>query len=398
MAVFQRGDFLLPHKQWMGKWPVIACDQFTAQPEYWKQTAKLVGQAPSTYHMIFPEAELGEDEEARIERIDRTMTRYLAEDVFRLYPQCYIYVERTLKDGTIRKGVVGLLDLESYDFGDLAKTPVRATEKTVVSRIPPRVKIRSGAAVECSHVLLLCSDPADRLLGDVKRGEKLYDLDLIMGGGHITGWLVSGENADRFDSAIAAYISAKEDGFCFAVGDGNHSLAAAKTCWETIKKQEDADVLARHPARYAAVELVNLFDPALQFEPIHRIVRNVDTEALIAFLEKSSVPGGRAVRWIAGNKSGSLSYGPSVLPVGGLQKELDAFLAENGGEIDYIHGEQVALKLSSEDRAAAFLLPEIDKNDLFRSISQSGVLPRKTFSIGHAEEKRYYLECRKIIP
>ena len=398
MVVFRRGDLLIPQEKYMAKWPVIACDQFTAEPEYWEQTARFVGKDPSTYHMIFPEAELGTDEEDRIARIDRVMEQYLSDGIFRPLPACYLYVERTLQDGSIRKGVVGLLDLEAYDFGDKAETPVRATERTVVSRIPARVKIRKGACLESSHVLLLCSDPTGNLIGGVVRGERLYDLDLMMGGGHLSGWLVSGENADLFDEALEAYIASKKDGFCFAVGDGNHSLAAAKSCWETIKKQLSADQLVRHPARYAMVELENLFDSAQRFEPIHRIVRDVDSKKLIETIERRCSPGGEAVKWVADGKSGELTFGPGILPIGALQQELDAFIAEKGGDIDYIHGAEVAVRLADEENSVAFILPEIEKNDLFRSIAQSGVLPRKTFSMGHAREKRYYLECRKIIP
>ena len=398
MAVFRRGDFLIPQEQYMEKWPVIACDQFTAQPAYWEKTAEMIGDALSTYHMIFPEAELGRHEEARIAQIDRTMEQYLHGGIFRKVPSGYIYVERTLLDGTIRKGIVGLLDLEAYDFADNAATPVRATEKTVVSRIPARVKIREGASLESAHVLLLCSDPGDGLIGKVKRGERLYDLELMMGGGHLTGWLVSGKDADCFDKALEAYVASQKEGFCFAVGDGNHSLAAAKSCWETIKEREGAERAACHPARYAMVELENLFDPSQRFEPIHRIVRGVNPGELIETLKKACVPGGETVRWIAGGSSGTLTFGPGVLPIGALQREIDAFLADKGGEIDYIHGAEVAISLAGDDRSVAFILPEIEKNDLFRTITRSGVLPRKTFSIGHAQEKRYYLECRKIIP
>ena len=199
MAIFQRGDLLIPRTDLLDHWPVIACDQFTSQPEYWAKTASLTAQVPSAYHIIFPEAELGGDEDARIEQINRTMEQYLVQQVFRSYPSCYVYVERTLCDGSVRKGIVGLLDLESYDYRDSARSPVRATEKTVVSRIPPRVKIRAGASLESSHVLLLCSDPGNRVFDSIRRGEMLYDLELMQGGGHLTGWLVNGENADFFE-------------------------------------------------------------------------------------------------------------------------------------------------------------------------------------------------------
>ena len=398
MAIFQRAELLIPREELMPLWPVIACDQFTSQPEYWRSVADAVGQAPSAYHIIFPEAELGEDRDERIEAIDRTMESYLASDVFRSFPDSYVYVERTLQNGAVRKGLIGVIDLEAYDFREDPKTPVRATERTVVSRIPPRVRIRSGAAIECSHVLLLCSDREKRLIEEIRRGEKLYDLELMRGGGRLQGWLVNGEEADRFDERLAAYIDEAEDGFCFAVGDGNHSLAAAKTCWEDLKQREGIPAGSDHPARWAMVELENIFDPAQQFEPIHRIVRGVDTAALLKSLQGACRSEGTPVLWYTRLGGGILRFGCEVLPLAALQSALDAFLAENGGEIDYIHGEDVALRLAREKGAMAFILPRIEKDDLFRSISQSGVMPRKTFSMGHAEEKRYYLECRKILP
>ena len=398
MAIFQRGDLLIPRTDLLDHWPVIACDQFTSQPEYWAKTASLTAQVPSVYHIIFPEAELGGDEDARIEQINRTMEQYLAQQVFRSYPSCYVYVERTLCDGSVRKGIVGLLDLESYDYRDSARSPVRATEKTVVSRIPPRVKIRAGASLESSHVLLLCSDPGNRVFDSIRQGEMLYDLELMQGGGHLTGWLVNGENADLFDRALAEYTALRKDGFCFAVGDGNHSLAAAKTCWEQTKKSIGRDCAVEHPARYAMVELENLFDPAQRIEPIHRIVRRVDPERLLSFLEQFASPEGSTVRWYAGEKHGAFCLGREQLPLAALQQAIDQYVAEYGGEIDYIHGEETAVSLSARENAVAFLLSGIEKNELFDTIARGGVLPRKTFSMGHAEEKRYYLECRRIIP
>ena len=396
MAVFQRADLLIPQEKYMPCWPVIACDQFTSQPEYWRRTAEAVGDAPSAYHIIFPEAELGADEDGRIASIARTMERYLAGDVFRSFPQCYVYVERTLKNGSVRRGVIGVVDLEAYDYHDGAKTAVRATERTVVERIPPRVRIRSGAPIESSHVLLLCADKEQRLIEEIVKGEQLYDLDLMQGGGHLSGWLVDGAEADRFDERLAAYMAGAEDGFCFAVGDGNHSLAAAKACWEEIKKTTDAAALENHPARWAMVELENLFDPVQRFEPIHRIVRGVDPSALLASLGKACCRDGTPVLWYTRLGGGILRFGGERLPLEGLQSALDAFLADNGGTIDYIHGEDVALKLAREEGTVAFLLPRIVKDELFGSIVRGGALPRKTFSMGCAEEKRYYLECRRL--
>ena len=398
MAIFQRTDLLIPKNEYLSRWPVIACDQFTSQPEYWRRAAETVGGAPSAYRIIFPEAELGRDDAARIESIDRTMESYLASGLFRSFPQSYVYVERTFPNGKVRRGVVGAVDLDAYQYKIGTKSPIRATEKTVVERIPPRVRIRSGASLETSHVLLLCADSAKKVIENAEKGEKLYDLELMQGGGRVAGWLVDGERADRFDRALGEYMASAEDGFCFAVGDGNHSLAAAKTCWEELKRADPALAGTDHPARWAMVELENLFDPVQQFEPIHRIVRGVDTNALLTALQGFCRPDGTPVMWYTRLGGGILRFGREELPLEILQNALDAYLAENPGEIDYIHGEDVALGLSREEGAIAFLLPRIEKDELFHSISRSGVLPRKTFSIGRAEEKRYYLECRKILP
>lgn len=398
MPVFQRADLLIPRPGLLDRWPVVACDQFTSQRAYWRSVAQTVGAAPSAYHIIFPEAELGADDDRRIEQIGRTMREYLASDVFQSFPQCYVYVERTLQSGAVRRGVIGVVDLEAYDYRDEAQSSVRATEKTVVERIPPRVRIRSGAPIESSHVLLLCSDAGRELIEGVEKGRLLYDLELMQGGGRLRGWLVDGKEADRFDERLAAYMARAEDGFCFAVGDGNHSLAAAKACWEEIKKREDPASLADHPARWAMVELENLYDPAQVFEPIHRIVRGVDPARLLTALEEKSGRGGEPVLWHTERGEGALRFGEGRLPLEALQSALDDYLASEGGSIDYIHGEDVALRLSREAGAVAFLLPRIEKNDFFRSIRRGGALPRKTFSMGRAEEKRYYLECRKILP
>ena len=398
MALFGRADLLIPRDDLLPRWPVIACDQFTSQPEYWREIEKNVGEAPSAYHIIFPEAELGADEDERIERIDRTMEDYLSSGVFRLFPQSYVFVERTLANGAVRRGVVGVVDLEGYDYRDETALPVRATEKTVISRIPPRVKIRSGAVLESSHVLLLCSDEKKKLIETVEKGEKLYDLELMQGGGRVAGWLVDGEKADRFDRALAEYVSRAGDGFCFAVGDGNHSLAAAKTCWEKLKESDPTLAGTEHPARYAMVELENLFDPVQTFEPIHRIVRGVEPMRLLTALGKRYCREGTPVLWYTKTGGGILRFDKDVLPLEALQSALDAYVAEEGGSVDYIHGEDVALKLAREEGAIAFLLPRIEKGELFRTIGRSGVLPRKTFSVGHAEDKRYYLECRRILP
>ncbi len=407
MAVFSSSEFLVPFGELLPDWAVIACDQFTSQPDYWKAVREQAGERPSACRITFPEAELGSDEQARIASINETMRRYLDAGFFRRFPDSYIYVERTLLDGSIRRGAVGVIDLEAYDFSADAVSPVRATERTVVERIPPRVRIREGASLELSHVMLLMDDPGGTVLDSLtaRRSElePVYDFELMQGGGRIVGRLVSGADTAAFGARIAAYERETAERFAaegrapllYAVGDGNHSLAAAKTCWEALKKQGAG---SDHPARFAMVELQNIRDPEQRFEPIHRIVTGVDPALLLRSCAAICAPGGHPVAWYAGKEHGLLTLDPALgeLPVAVLQPFLDRFLLEHGGEIDYIHGEEVAVRLAEKPGSVAFLLPNISKGDFFRGIAMDGVLPRKTFSMGHAQEKRYYLECRRI--
>ncbi len=407
MAVFSSSEFLVPFGELLPDWAVIACDQFTSQPDYWKAVREQAGERPSACRITFPEAELGSDEQARIASINETMRRYLDAGFFRRFPDSYIYVERTLLDGSIRRGAVGVIDLEAYDFSADAVSPVRATERTVVERIPPRVRIREGASLELSHVMLLMDDPGGTVLDSLtaRRSElePVYDFELMQGGGRIVGRLVSGADAAAFGARIAAYERETAERFAdegrapllYAVGDGNHSLAAAKTCWEALKKQGAG---SDHPARFAMVELQNIRDPEQRFEPIHRIVTGVEPALLLRSCAAICAPGGHPVAWYAGKEHGLLTLDPALgeLPVAVLQPFLDRFLLEHGGEIDYIHGEEVAVRLAEKPGSVAFLLPNISKGDFFRGIAMDGVLPRKTFSMGHAQEKRYYLECRRI--
>lgn len=410
MAVFQAAELLIPRRELLDAWAVIACDQFTSQPEYWREVKANVGDAPSTYHITFPEAELGDEEETRIASINAHMRQYLDADVFRTYPNAYVYVERTLLDGSVRRGVVGVIDLEDYDYSRDAATAVRATEQTVVERIPPRVRIRSGAALETSHVLLLMDDAEGAVLDGLAEKKaalpELYDLDLMQGGGHLTGRLVAGEDARALDAALERYETQTLGRFAgmgrapllYAVGDGNHSLATAKTCWEKLKKQDPTLAGTKHPARYAMVELQNIRDDAQRFEPIHRLLIDVPVDRLLDEVTVICAPGGMPVEWQAGKRQGILFLDPAqgALPVAILQPFLDRFLQKNGGAIDYIHGDEAAAELARQKNAISFLMPKISKEDFFRGIVMDGVLPRKTFSMGHAQEKRYYLECRKI--
>ena len=410
MAVFQAAELLIPRRELLENWAVIACDQFTSQPDYWREVREQVMEKPSAYHIVFPEAELCGKRDARIASINETMHRYLDEDVFESYPDAYVFVKRTLQDGSARRGVVGVIDLEQYDFASDAQTPVRATEQTVVERIPPRVRIRSGAALETSHVMLLMDDAEGAVLDSLEESREelpaIYSFELMQGGGHIEGRLVSGAAAEALSAAVARYEAQTAARFAqtgkaplfYAVGDGNHSLAAAKTCWETLKAQRPELAGTHHPARYAMVELQNIRDESQKFEPIHRLLIDVPVDRLLEKITSICAPGGTPVDWQAGERQGMiiLNTASGALPVAVLQPFLDAFLKEQGGAIDYIHGEETAAQLAGQKKAISFLMPNISKEDFFRGIVMDGVLPRKTFSMGHAQEKRYYLECRRI--
>ena len=411
MNVFRSADILLPAQADMHCWAVIACDQFTSDSAYWRRVRETAGEAPSTIHMILPEAELGSaDEAAYVARINETMVRYLHEDIFACYPNSYIYVERTLQNGTVRPGLIGCVDLEAYDYRPGSVSPIRATEKTVLERIPPRQRVRKDAALEFPHVLMLCDDEAGMLIepiGSVKDTlPKLYDFDLMEAGGHITGWLVQGDTADAFDSRLHAYSAAVPGKYAdlegaavvLAVGDGNHSLATAKSCYETMKAADPDGDYQNHPARYALVELENIHDPSQVFESIHRILFHVDGEKLLKDLESLCGSEGFPITYVMAGEKKQLvldrSHGELAVAI--LQNFLDEWLRENGGEIDYIHGEAELEALAQQPGAVGFLLHPMKKHELFRGVISGGVLPRKTFSMGHAREKRYYLEGRKI--
>lgn len=411
MSVFMSADILLPEVESMEKWSVIACDQFTSQPEYWERVRKNVGDAPSALNVILPEAELEADNRDKITKINDTMKQYLDSDIFKVYQQAYVYVERTLVNGSLRKGIVGMVDLDEYDYSSDAVSAIRATEQTVVERIPPRMEIRRNAILELPHILLLCDDSGKRIIESLEAQKEnlpqVYDFDLMEGGGHISGWLLQGEAADAVSESLDTYMGEVDERYAatgkkpmyFAVGDGNHSLATAKACYEELKKNHPGEDLSHHPARYALVELGNIHEDSLVFEPIHRIVKGVQPKELMASLEKEiGAAGGYSVTWYAGNESGTVTLNRELgeLPVGILQNFLDKYLSSHAGECDYIHGEDALEELAKKEDAVGFLLPAMEKGQLFKGIVSDGVLPRKTFSMGHAQEKRYYLEARKI--
>lgn len=406
MSVFQPFDVLLPSRGVSVSWPVIACDQFTSEPEYWEKVCRIVGTDASTLALIFPEVWLGKDNASRIGAIEATMRSYLNNAVLASHPASFVYVERTLCTGAIRRGVVGTVDLEAYDFSEKTDKPIRATEKTVRSRIPPRVAIRKDASLELSHVLLLADDPTDRLLSGLEQKKatlpKLYDLDLMLGGGHLVGYLVSGNDAAEFSQAVADYEKerASVGTLFYCVGDGNHSLATAKTCYEDLKTRLPSEEGQDHPARYAMVELGNIRDKSLAFEPIHRLVVGKNPETVLSQLAKTAgALEGHRITWVAGQKTGEIildrKFG--VLPVAALQCALDDCLPEVGAELDYIHGEASLRKLAQEDNRLGFLLTAIAKEDFFTGVALGGVFPRKTFSMGEATDKRYYTEARRIV-
>ena len=399
---FAPADILLPADDETARfWPVVACDQFTSQREYWQELEKLVGDRPSALNIVFPEVYLDEGY-GRIESIQRHIRDYLSRGVLteRVHDG-FVLVERSTRSG-VRIGLVGKVDLDCYDYTPESKALIRATEGTVISRIPPRVKIRQGAEVESPHVMLLCDDRERELIEPLyarrKELPKLYDLELLMGGGHLRGYAVTGELAKKTQEIIARQQSRSD--LYLAVGDGNHSLATAKTCWEQIRPGLTEAERKSHPARYALAELVNLHCEALNFEPIHRVLFNVDAGKLIDDFT-SAVPWaeGEDIVFIhkGGRRGVKLTAAGDHLPVDVLQTFLDRWLeAHPETEIDYVHGSAALEELSVKDGNCGMALKAMDKNALFPAIIAGGVLPRKTFSMGEAEEKRYYMECRKI--
>lgn len=410
MSLFSRADILLPNTKRFDQWAVIACDQFTSDRNYWNRVRRYVGDAPSTIHMILPEAELGEDEQQKIRSINASMQSYLENGCFQELRNAYIYLERTLEDGSVRPGIVGVVDLEEYDYNKGSESSIRATEQTVLERIPPRKRIRVDAPLEFPHVLMLCDDEKKQLIESVAAVKDslpvLYDFDLMEQGGHITGWLVAGDAASEFDQqfqmycqdSVSRYSDLSGAGVILAVGDGNHSLATAKSCYEDLKTHHPGEDLSSHPARFALVELQNIHDDALKFEPIHRVLFDVDVDVLMRDLSEICADCGFPITCVIGKQQRQLYLDQSrgELAVAVLQEFLDSWLKEHPGTIDYIHGEDEVLRLAAAENSVGFLLPAMEKNQLFRGVIAGGVLPRKTFSMGHAREKRYYMEGRKI--
>ena len=405
--LFTPADILLPQKADMRKWSVIACDQYTSQPEYWDQLRDYVGNAPSSLHMVFPEAYLNQDDENRIASINRTMQDYLQNGLFRSYPESFFYVERTLLDGSIRRGLIGKLDLMQYEYGEKSQSLIRPTEKTVESRIPPRVKIREYAALELPHIMVLIDDPEKSVIEPVSDEagsyETLYDFDLWEGG-RIRGKKVPKEKNQAILAALDSLFSRHYDqgNPAILVGDGNHSLATAKACFEKLRQTLPKEQWINHPSRWALTELVNLQDSALKFEPVHRVVFDTDPKTLLYDLQEAFPAQGNGfpLQCMVQGQEHTISVGfpAGLLPIGPLQKFLDAWLHTHAGILDYIHDDGALRELASRPGSVGFLLPPMEKDALVPTVQQEGSLPRKTFSLGHSCEKRYYLEARKILP
>ena len=411
----QPADILLPDFNEVdgSKWAIIACDQYTSEPEYWEKAKEMVGDSPSTLSLILPEVYLSEAGE-RVPKINATMGEYL-KSVLKTYKNSMIYTERVQRDGRVKHGLVAMIDLENYDFSVGSKSLIRATEGTVLDRIPPRVKVREDAVIELPHVMLLIDDDEKTVIEPITTKkqslEKIYDFPLMQGGGSVTGYLVKDSDFSAINDALSNLISDENavrlygnapSKLLFAVGDGNHSLATARTCYLNVKSKL-GDKALTHPSRYALVEITNLHDEALEFEPIYRVMFGVDTQGVINSLNEyaSSLNGAEKPQTVkiitkGGERELTFAHPEKQLTGGTLQDFIDDYLAKNPGEVDYIHGEDAVISLSSKENAIGFIFSGMEKSQLFKTVIYDGALPRKTFSIGHAYDKRYYIECRKI--
>lgn len=414
---FKRGNILLPKNTDMTKWSVVACDQYTSEPEYWNDVEKIVGDAPSTLKLTLPEIYL-EDENIseRIAKINSNMKALLDEDFFNEYKDSMIYLERTQSDGKIREGLIGVVDLEAYSYEKGAETPIRATEKTVIERIPPRVKIRENAPLELPHIMILIDDDKKQIIENLKNkvseDDIVYDFDLMKNGGHVKGYLLNEETMDEVDKGLKEladkevfakkYDVNNKEVLLFAMGDGNHSLATAKACYEKLKEIMSEEEYLNNPARYALVELVNLHSPALEFEAINRVIFNTNPEKLLNSLKEyyqiNKDGNGQEIEVITNDvdEKWYIENPKSNIAVGSIQIFLDEYLKNNEGKIDYIHGEETTKNLAKQSGNVGFIFEAMPKNELFKTVILDGSLPRKTFSMGHSYDKRYYLESRKI--
>lgn len=409
------------------KWAVVACDQYTSEPEYWEQAAEYVKDAPSTLNLIYPEVYLEEEQpQKRIQSINATMQEYMKKNIFTTYPNCFFLVHRTTKENSQgRWGLLVTLDLEQYDYAKDSRTLIRATEGTILSRIPPRKEIRRNAPLEVPHILVLINDEKrsviEPLTKKINALQQAYDTPLMANGGHLSAWVVDKEE-DL--SAIALAVEAMyqkldpSNPLLFAMGDGNHSLATAKSCWMDIRKGLSEEEMQQHPSRYALVELENIFDPGLEFEPIHRVLFNLDKKTFFHEIgkvcsESTSTPVSnlKEVESLINMQDGKQKFGycdesgfyvvsmaepKAYIAAGTLQLVIDSLLEQKKATVDYIHGVEVTANLGKKKGNIALILPDVSKTTFFDTIISDNALPRKTFSMGEAHEKRFYMEARRI--
>ncbi len=424
-------QILLPNKNInYTKWSVIACDQYTSQPEYWKRVENFVENSPSTLHITFPEVYLDEkNSESRIEKINENMEKYLNENIFAEPFEGFVLVDRKTPYHKSRKGLVVALDLEEYDYLPDATTLIKATEGTILDRLPPRIKVRKNALLEIPHIMVLIDDPEKTVIEPLFEicNELIYDFELMENAGHIKGYAVNSEKAINQIAQSLQNLASKEtferkysakgkSPVLYAMGDGNHSFATAKAIWEDLKKNSaDNKDIMNNPARFALVELVNIHDEGLDFEPIHRVVFNVDSDEFFEQMKRFFNSIGskchisetinecsenrHIIPFITENKKGFIIIeNPKFnLELASLQSFIDEYLKINSkSKVDYIHGENTVSELGSKKGNIGFYLPAIDKFSFFKTIIFDGAFPRKTFSMGEADEKRFYLECRRI--
>lgn len=425
----------MPNKQVdLRKWSVVACDQYTSERKYWKDVEKIVGDSPSTLNLIFPEVYLEDgDKDKKIESINAHMHEYINEGILEELDEAFFLVHRHPEGAEARWGLIAAIDLEQYDFTEGSTSLIRATEGTILDRIPPRKLIRKDAPLELPHILVLLDDENQDIIESLAEEKdtmnKIYDFDLMKNGGHISAYLVNkDEHLEKIASGLKKLADPSafkkkygtDDVLLFAMGDGNHSLATAKSCWEDIKKTHAAEDIMNHPARWALVEIENIHDEGLVFEPIHRVLFNAeknkfeeyidsycdsahfipcnDVKEIFELLQEQTNTKQRIGYTDAGITGVYELHMPSaVIPAGTVQQAIDSYIAEDEKvSVDYIHGNDVTFSLGKKDHNIGIFLPAIDKKDFFRSIIKDGALPRKTFSMGEAHEKRFYIESRKI--
>lgn len=418
-------DILLPREGIdLKKWATVACDQYTSEPEYWLDVEKIVADSPSTFRITFPEVYLeNEGKKERIRNIVKTMEDYIEEGVFTEYKDSFILVKRTC-DGKSRYGLMAALDLDQYDYSKDSRSLIRATEGTILERIPPRKEIRKDAPLELPHIMVLISDEKRSVIEPLKDKmdslKRIYSTELMKDGGYLEGYLIdSDEDKEMIYQAFESLYSAldKNNPLLFAMGDGNHSLATAKSCWEDMKKGLSEEERKDSKARYALVEIENIYDEALLFEPIHRVFFNLSMDEfekeVLKYAKGMTYHREKSIEDMVEriNSRDGLVFGLSVnnelysLEVKGsrnflsaslMQSVIDSLKERNACQIDYIHGIDVTVRLSNEGNNIGIILPDVDKSSFFETVIKEGSFPRKTFSIGHANEKRYYMEARRI--